>query len=88
MRITGGIQNVSEIYTKENRVNKLNNVDKVDAPKDDVKISATGKDFSIAMNALKDVPDVREDKVNDIRSRIENGTYNVSGKDVAEKLLG
>jgi len=88
MRITGGIQNVSEIYTKENRVNKINNVDKVDAPKDDVKISATGKDFSIAMNALKDVPDVREDKVNDIRSRIENGTYNVSGKDVAEKLLG
>ena len=88
MRITGGIQNVSEIYTKENRVNKLNNIDKVDAPKDDVKISATGKDFSIAMNALKDVPDVREDKVNDIRSRIENGTYNVSGKDVAEKLLG
>ena len=88
MRITGGIQNVSEIYTKENRVNKLNNVDKVEALKDDVKISATGKDFSIAMNALKDVPDVREDKVNDIRSRIENGTYNVSGKDVAEKLLG
>ena len=88
MRITGGIQNVSEIYTKENRVNKLNNVDKVETPKDDVKISATGKDFSIAMNALKDVPDVREDKVNDIRSRIENGTYDVSGKDVAEKLLG
>ena len=88
MRITGGIQNVSEIYTKENRVNKINNVDKVEAPKDDVKISATGKDFSIAMNAVKNVPDVREDKVNDIRSRIENGTYNVSGKDVAEKLLG
>ena len=31
--------------------------------------------------------DVREELVQDIKQRIDNGTYNVSSKDVADKIL-
>ena len=33
------------------------------------------------------MPDIREDKVNDIKDRMEKGLYNVEGKDIVEKML-
>lgn len=55
--------------------------------KDKFEISSTGKDIQIAKEALKQVPDIREDKVKDIMKRMESGTYNVSAKEVADKLV-
>ena len=43
--------------------------------------------MQIAKSALATVPDVRESKVNDIKSRIDNGTYKVSSADFADKLI-
>ena len=36
---------------------------------------------------LKEMPDVRADKIADLKERIANGTYNVSGKDIASKII-
>lgn len=55
--------------------------------KDEVSLSSTGKDMQIAKNALAGVSDVRESKVRDVKSRIDNGTYEVSSADFASKLL-
>ncbi len=55
--------------------------------KDEVSLSATAKDMQVAKNALNAVPDVREAKIADIRSRIDNGTYDVSVDDFAAKLM-
>lgn len=38
-------------------------------------------------NSLKDLPDVRKDKVAELKARIASGDYNVSGKDIAEKIV-
>ena len=43
--------------------------------------------MQVAKNALNAVPDVREAKIADIRSRIDNGTYDVSVDDFAAKLM-
>ena len=40
-----------------------------------------------AKTALKQVPDVREEKVAALKAQIQNGTYSVSGESFAEKLL-
>ena len=32
-------------------------------------------------------PDVRADKVNELKQLIHNGTYNVSGSDIAQKMI-
>ena len=55
--------------------------------KDEVSFSSFGKDMQVAKNALADVPDVRESLVSDIKSRIDNGTYEVSNEDFAAKLM-
>lgn len=54
---------------------------------DEVSISEKGKDVSEMTRTLKEMPDVRADKVADLKERIANGTYNISGKDIASKII-
>lgn len=54
---------------------------------DAVSISEKGKDVSEMTRTLKEMPDVRADKIADLKERIANGTYNVSGKDIASKIV-
>lgn len=54
---------------------------------DQVSFSTVGKDMQIAKAALKEVPDVREDRVNALKESIANGTYHVSAEDFADKML-
>lgn len=55
--------------------------------KDEVSFSSTGKDMQVAKNALAATPDVREALVEDIKARLENGTYEVSSEDFASKIM-
>lgn len=54
---------------------------------DKVDISPSAERFNKTSNILKDPADFRTDKVNEVKSKIEAGTYKVSSKDVAEKML-
>ena len=63
MRISGNVAGVTGIYTNDKRISRVENTNKISPAKDDVKISSVGKDFTIAMNALKDVPVLREPQV-------------------------
>lgn len=54
---------------------------------DKLEISQAGKDYQIAKQAVARTPDVREATINDIKQRMEAGTYNVTIKDVADKLV-
>ena len=51
------------------------------------KISEKGKDVSEMTRTLKSMPEVRADKIADLKERIANGTYNVSARDVAAKIV-
>lgn len=55
--------------------------------KDSVQISETAKDFQTALTAAKASEDVRTDKVEAIKKQMAEGTYQVSNKDVADKLV-
>lgn len=54
---------------------------------DQVSFSSIGRDMQIAKTALANVPDVREDRVNELKAQIQNGTYNVSNESFADKLM-
>lgn len=54
---------------------------------DMLEISQTGKDYQVAKQIVARTPDVRENLINDIKERMEAGTYNVSIEDVANKLV-
>ena len=58
------------------------------APKTDtVVISDAAKRVQEARAQLDDIPDVREDKVAELRNQIQNGTYQVDAEKTADKLL-
>lgn len=66
--------------TEEKRVNSS-------SFKDQLLLSAAGKDAQIAKQAVANTPDVREDVVAALKEQINNGTYEVSTEDFANKLL-
>ncbi len=60
----------------------------VDAPDADRAIvSADARALAAARQAVASAPDVRQDKVDAIKERIANGTYEVSPRQLAQKLL-
>jgi len=78
-------------------VNQVQDKKKVDQATDRAKESATKTDTVVISEAAKriqeartkldEVPDVREDKVAELRNQIQNGTYQVDAQKTAEKLL-
>jgi negative regulator of flagellin synthesis FlgM len=55
----------------------------------DVKVdfSAQSKEFARMKNAIAELPEVREEKVQVLKTRIENGEYHVDSAKIAEKMV-
>ena len=53
-----------------------------------VDLSAEAKDFQRIRQILDETPDVREEKVRELKDRIESGNYAVDSGKVAAKMLG
>jgi negative regulator of flagellin synthesis FlgM len=87
MRIPGELSKIAGIYESQKTSGKINRTEAVASKKDVLQISGKAKDFQTVYKALKDVPDIREAKVNEIAGRFEAGSYNVTGQDVAEKVV-
>lgn len=84
MRINS-INKVDQIYRKTSAKNNVASTKKTTS--DRIEISTMGKDLQIAKKAVSEADDVRWDKVNDIKRRMQSGTYNVSCEEVAEKMV-
>ena len=87
MRIWGEHPKVQSTYGKQGKNTSAVSETKSSMKKDDITISSFAKEYQIVMKKLKDVPDVRAEKVNEILNKINSNTYDVSGKDVADKII-
>ena len=87
MRITGSpnIQNVLKTYGKN--VKKTEETEKTGFKSDKVEISSEARDYQVAMQALKDVPEVRSEKVDAIKQQISSGSYKPNAEQIAEHIL-
>jgi len=54
---------------------------------DGFSLSVKAEDYKVARQAVSTISEVRQDRVDDIRARIESGQYHVSSSMVAEKIL-
>jgi len=57
-------------------------------PEETVDLSTMARDIQQAKVEVSQVPDVREEKVQEIKAQVETGTYNVSGEQIANKMVG
>ncbi|HOJ52680.1 MAG TPA: flagellar biosynthesis anti-sigma factor FlgM [Syntrophales bacterium] len=55
-------------------------------PEDKVSISAQSRDINIARGAIENLPEIREDRVAEIKKAVESGTYQVDADKLADKL--
>ena len=81
-----------EAYTQVQQLYRTNQVKKPQKANsasfsDQLQISSLGKDIQTAKAAVAAAPDVRTDKVANLKAQVQNGTYNVSNESFAEKLL-
>ena len=87
MKIWGDVPKVLGVYDKGKSVAKTGGTAGVASKKDQLSISAPAKDFQTALKAVKEIPDIRNEKVNELADKYESGTYNVSGNDTADKII-
>lgn len=84
MRIDA-INKVNQLYqaTKPKKVNETNK----EKTREKYEVSKSGQDYQTAKAAIKASPDIREDKINDIKNALNTGTYNVSAQEIADKMV-
>lgn len=87
MKIRRDIPGVAGVYGKNKSVNKIAEATGVKSKKDVVSISGKAKDYQLAMKHLKDIPDIRKDKVEEITKKLYTGNYDVKGNEVADKII-
>ncbi len=83
------IESYSQIQSlyKTTGVRKTEKAKNVSGASDSLSISSIGRDMKVAKDALAGTSDIREDLVASVKSRVKDGTYNVSADSFAEKLL-
>lgn len=80
----------SEQINNINRVSKSNNksTDKVNSSKTDRLDLSKSSKFQSAMNeAIEKAPDIREDVVQEISSKIEENAYVIDNAQIADKIM-
>lgn len=81
-----------DAYNKVSQLYSTSNVKKTTKPSggsfsDKLEISQKAQDFQVARQIISQAPDIREDKVNQIKKQLESGTYNISMTEVADKVV-
>ena len=85
MRIDAYSQ-IAQIYGVQNSV-KTTKAKAAGGQTDHVSISQAGRDYQVAKSAVSEASDVREDKVAELKSMVDAGTYQVEAGDFASMLL-
>jgi len=82
-----------ELYGKVQELNKNQETEKNEGAqkgesnKDKISLSGRAKEISELMGLIDKLPDVRMDKVEELKKAIDTGNYNFDSLKVAEKIL-
>ncbi|MGE5472837.1 MAG: flagellar biosynthesis anti-sigma factor FlgM [Ignavibacteriales bacterium] len=87
MKIWGNIPQIQEVYNKNKTTSKIEKSSSVSSKKDAVSISSEGKDFQTALKAVRETPDIRTDRIEEIKQKMQGDKYEVSSSDIADKIV-
>ncbi len=88
------LNTITALNTRQTETHSANEVankridNKVKIPqKDRVKLSSRKAELDTLYNTVANMPDVRSDRVAELKQRIDEGSYKVDGVKVAEKMI-
>jgi len=88
MRITDKIENIANIQNLDKVKGKeMKGKPEAVGAKDQVTVSERAKEIGRLQAEVNNIPDVRQQRIEEIKNAINAGTYNVKGEAVAGKIL-
>jgi len=86
---SNSIKGAAKLYGEQTKVTKSSSNAKTGSVQqpDEVILSPEAQEISSVQQALKDVPEVRDDKVKELAAQVSAGTYHVEARDIAKKML-
>lgn len=93
MKVNEYISGAQSAYTnetqaagKETKV-KARTEQQVESGRDKVQLSGRSREIARAQELVNTAPDIREEKVAELKARIDSGTYDVNAKKVAAAFI-
>ncbi|KUG02334.1 negative regulator of flagellin synthesis flgm [hydrocarbon metagenome] len=82
------VQNIMKIYGKESSSARVDNIKSTGASKtDELSISSASRIMQKAMTAAKQAPDIRWEKVNQLKEKMAADNLDISDEEIAEKII-
>lgn len=83
------VQEALKVYNQKTQTRRIDDVKKAGSVmgSDKVTLSTEGREIQAIRQKIAESPEIREAKVAELREAIKSGTYNVSGEEIAEKML-
>ena len=83
---------ITDVYshielTGAKRAAGVSRQNKTEQKKDEVDLSDQAKDYQTVSKILSELPDIRQDVIDGVKAKYDAG-FNVSGQDVAARILG
>ena len=78
---------INQVQQKNSSSDTSSGKEKVKAGEDSVDLSQSAKDLKLAQAALRDLPDIRSEKVSQLKQQIEEGTYEIKPEKIAGKMI-
>lgn len=77
---------IAQVYSA-GRTGTIRGTENKTCSRDEVQISSLGKDYQTAKQAVAEAADIREEKVAELKAKVNSGNYSVDTADFAKKLL-
>lgn len=75
------------LRTYQKQLERTEKAEPVSMARDKIEISDQAKDFQTAMKAFKELPEVRQEKLETLKEQIAGGDYKPSAEAVAERIM-
>jgi len=72
---------------KNRDIGKKGDAQKTENDRDKVSLSEKAKEISALKGLIGQIPDIRRDKVEDVKRAIDTGTYNFDSLKIAQKII-
>jgi negative regulator of flagellin synthesis FlgM len=79
------LEHVTSVYNSQKSV--TSKAKRTADKKDELLISSEAKDIQLAYKLVKQVPDIRKEKVDHLKNQIQTGTYNVNLEEIVDKMI-
>lgn len=81
------VQQVLKVYGENNKVNAAAKTERI-SKRDEIEFSSEGQLIQKAQDAIKNLPEIRGEKVAILKQSVKSGNYTINGEEVMKKMLG